>query len=333
MKRKTGNMSLKNYKKILDSLNDLDQLSLIILGIWGEPTLNKDLFNMISFTKEKQRYQVNMTTNGSKFIDTKYCIDLFKSGLDKVMISFRTTEKNDIHRNLPKKFNYQKYVDSILNIISLKYQYNVNTKIQICLFKNTFYSKFSLSQDEKQFINKRLINDLLKGISKIIKKRVPTYDKMTQSFSRKISNATVISLSDDLLIELDALSVVTSLAEKYKNPQKCLLANHGACLGLHNHFSVLWDGRITTCYADMQGNNCLGNALENNIVDILSNDKSLYIYDSLRKYTLPTLTCRICRGGLTRTEKWGNFIGNMLFYNKYMIKRIPSEDWMIKKTA
>jgi len=331
MTRKKGDMSLGNYKKLIDSLDDLKYLRYIILGIWGEPTLNKDIFDMISYTKQKSRYQLNITTNGSKFKNKDFCLALLKSGIDKVMISFRTTNKNDINKNLPENMNYQRYVDAILDFIQIKYQYNLDTKIQICLFKDTFYSKYSLKQKTDQFIDRKTINDLFVGISKIINRKVPTYEEMTKSFSSKLSNASVININDDLLIEMDALSLVTTLAEKYKNINRCLQAKYGACLGLHNHFSVLWSGEVTTCYADMEAKNSLGNVFQESIMDILSSDKSIHIYNSLRKHKMPTLACRVCRGGLNHAEKWCNFLGNILFYNKYMIKRIPPEDWMVKR--
>ena len=328
MNRKKGKMSLGHYKKLIDSLQRLKNLSIITYGGWGEPTLHPNLREMIEYTKDKGLYNVTMTTNGSKFNNPDYILDLFRSGIDKIMISFRITEENKHKSNLPSNLNYQVYIDSLLQLVELKYKHQFKTQIQFSIFKDSFYSKYFLKKNANDFINKEPLNNLLDGISKITKKSIPSYDEMNKSFLMKLTNATTFKVDQDIFIELDSLSHITSFFEKYLNPKNCKLAKYGSCLGLYNHFIIYWSGIVSTCCADVNAGNNLGNVFEDDIVDILSNKKSMWINENLRNHKMPTHTCKLCRGGISHLEKWGIYLGNLVFYNRFMIKKIAAEDWI-----
>ncbi len=172
-----------------------------------------------------------------------------------------------------------------------------------------------MRKNKREYINNEVINKLLIGISKIIKKKVPSYENMTRPFSVKASNLSVINIDDGLTIELDSLSHVTSFEDKCKNQKKCLLAKYGSCLGLLNHFGIWWGGEVSPCCADFDAKNVLGNIFEEkDITKILSNKKSTHYSNSLRRNIMPSRPCQMCRGGMTHLEKWGNFM--MIFYNK-----------------
>jgi radical SAM protein with 4Fe4S-binding SPASM domain len=315
MTRKKGRMSLANFKGLIDSFDKLKNLSLISIGGYGEPTLHPQLIDMITYAKSKKRYTVHTTTNGSKFINNDFSLALLKTEIDEITISLRITEYEKHKSNFPKNFNYQQYIDSILNIISLKYKHGFNTKIQIALFKESFYSKYFIRKSTKEYINNDVINTLFKAISTIIGKNVPSFEDMCRPIRTKASNLSLVHIDKGLTIELDSLSHVTSFEEKYRNKEKCFLAKYGSCMGLLNHFGIWWAGEVSPCCADYDAKNVLGNVFEEkDITKILSNKKSVYFNNSLRRNKMPSYSCQICRGGMTRLEKWGNFM--MIFYNK-----------------
>ncbi len=322
MDRKHSRMSTENFKEIVTDLSRLENLSIISIGGFGEPTLHPNLIELVSYAKEQKSHKVHLTTNGSKFIDDDYSLALLKTGIDKLMISLRITDPKKHKTNLPSNFDYQKHLDSILNIISLKYKHGFNTEIQIALFKDSFYSKYFLKKNINDFIDPEVISNFFVNISKIIKKDVPSYKEVTSSRFAKASNVSVLNIDDGLTLELDSLSHVTSFTKKYSDPEKCLTAKYGACLGLYNHFAIYSSGVVSTCCADFGAKNALGNIFEEkDIINILSNKKSVSFSDSLRRNVMPSQTCQLCRGGTTHLEKWGNFIGNMLFYNRFTLKK------------
>ncbi len=87
-------------------------------------------------------------------------------------------------------------------------------------------------------------------------------------------------------------------------------------MGLLTHFAIYWNGGVSTCCADFDAKNILGNIFEEkDIIKILSNKKTVAFAENLRKKILPTETCQICRGGKSLKEKWANILGT-LFYVK-----------------
>jgi hypothetical protein len=60
----------------------------------------------------------------------------------------------------------------------------------------------------------------------------------------------------------------------------------------------------------------LGNIFkEKDIIKILSSKKALWFAKNLRNKRLPSLTCQVCRGGMSLKEKWANILGSMLYIN------------------
>ena len=79
----TKNMlSLNTFKKFIDELGDY--LLLIVLWKWGEPFLNKDIIEMITYAKKK-KILVHLSTNGNVIYDEKKADELVDCGLDSLV--------------------------------------------------------------------------------------------------------------------------------------------------------------------------------------------------------------------------------------------------------
>lgn len=71
----------------------------VILG--GEPTLYKNLVQLIHFLKDAGLRKVGFTTNGIRLTDEKYLIELAKSGVDFINVSYHNSDfisYNDLMR-------------------------------------------------------------------------------------------------------------------------------------------------------------------------------------------------------------------------------------------
>jgi len=81
--RSKGFMSFKNFKKIINELGSF----IIILDLynWGEPLLNKDIFQMISYAR-KRHILVNISSNMNYFNDVM-AERLIQSGCNKLIVS------------------------------------------------------------------------------------------------------------------------------------------------------------------------------------------------------------------------------------------------------
>ena len=83
IKRPRGMLSLENFKRIIDILGTY--LLHIDMQNWGEPLLNKDVYNMIAYAK-KFDIHITASTNFQTF-DGHCAEDLVKSGLDRLIVS------------------------------------------------------------------------------------------------------------------------------------------------------------------------------------------------------------------------------------------------------
>ena len=79
MNRPVGNMNLSTFRKVIDEIGEY--IFVIILWDWGEPFLNPDIYQMISYAKQKKIKLVS-STNGHIFAKEKFAEKLVKSGLD-----------------------------------------------------------------------------------------------------------------------------------------------------------------------------------------------------------------------------------------------------------
>ena len=85
-KVKGTNMDLKLYKKIIDECAEYNLFS-IRLSLRGEAFLNKDIFDMIKYAKDKEIKEVSTLTHGG-FLDEEKFEKLIDLGLDWLTISF-----------------------------------------------------------------------------------------------------------------------------------------------------------------------------------------------------------------------------------------------------
>jgi radical SAM protein with 4Fe4S-binding SPASM domain len=84
LERRTGNMSLELYKKVVREIGDY--LFTILLWDWGEPFINPKIYPMISFAK-KYDTKVISSTNGHLFENVGNADRLINSGIDTIIFA------------------------------------------------------------------------------------------------------------------------------------------------------------------------------------------------------------------------------------------------------
>lgn len=102
-----GELSTEEALDLIDNISDGGTLSLMILG--GEPTLRKDLIEIINYASLFMSVGIN--TNGI-FLDKDYAEKLANAGLHEVKISLdgAKAETNDVNRG---KGSYKKAIEAI----------------------------------------------------------------------------------------------------------------------------------------------------------------------------------------------------------------------------
>lgn len=317
MTRNTGFMDLEKFKKLTLDLHSTHLLKHLHFGGFGEPTLHPSFLEMIRHVKGNTDLLVSLTTNGSKFTQGDFRMAIIESGIDKIIISIRHTSSEKIASSMSSTVNDMELIDGVLNLIELNRELESPVEIDLAFLKETFYSKHILGIKRKEYLDSRYINQILDRLSELVKYRIPTFKQLTNNFSSHLSRIHVINPVKGLKIRFDGLGAWTTAVQKYRGSKSCNSSSFGNCLGMDTHFSIYWNGDVSTCCADFDVKNVLGNAFKgSSILSILSSDKTVCFVNNLRKNRLPTKTCQICRGGSTHREKWVNVLGTIVTKRK-----------------
>lgn len=129
-------LTFEEEKRIINELAEARVVHLSLSG--GEPFLRKDIFDFISFAKEK-RLKVSINTNAT-LIDQEMAKRIVKSGLDMLYLSLDGAEEatHNLIRNSPNAF--KKVMDGIENLR----QSRVNSKPKILI--NTTLSDHNVGE-------------------------------------------------------------------------------------------------------------------------------------------------------------------------------------------
>ena len=96
MGRRKGFMDMAIYRKVVDECAGHEGVELRLSG-FGEPLLDKNLFERIVYAKEKGIEKVQLTTNAS-LLDDEMSRRILDSGLDEMMLSVDGYDKESYER-------------------------------------------------------------------------------------------------------------------------------------------------------------------------------------------------------------------------------------------
>ena len=236
MKRARGNMTLENFKFIVDSLHP--KTKHIDLFLAGEPLLNKNVFKMARYAADKGK-KVLISTNAT-FLD-KYVDEALDSGVDRIMLA----------------------IDGATEEVYLKYRINGDFKRSLKSIKmlcdRRKGKKASRPEIIIQFIvmkhNEHQIDDMIKlgkdlGVDRVELKSASLNSLKTEDEKMK--------LKDDWLPANQEYSRYTVDGNNIKikhDPNYCYWIWSSA---------IHWNGDITTCCYDMNGDHTFLNVFKMN---------------------------------------------------------------------
>ena len=111
-------------KKIIDKIWDIGIPHIVFTG--GEPTLRKDLPNLIKYAQEKGLI-TGLNTNGRKLADTEYLQTLVDAGLDHVQITFESHIAAIHDEMVCSKGAWQETIEGIKNAVNTSLYLMTNT--------------------------------------------------------------------------------------------------------------------------------------------------------------------------------------------------------------
>jgi len=155
---KRGLMELTMFKKIVDDCSKFPgKIKKIKIGNHGEPTLNPDLVEMVSYARKSDCADiVEMFTNGSK-LDSQLNIGLVEAGLQRINISLEGLTDQRYLEVAGVKQNFQEIIDGVKDLFETKTRLKSDLKIYVKIADQAHALKkdsteiFTLTDDEKKY--------------------------------------------------------------------------------------------------------------------------------------------------------------------------------------
>jgi radical SAM protein with 4Fe4S-binding SPASM domain len=231
--RPTGNLQEPLFKNIIGQLEK--ELMFLIFYFQGEPYLNKDFLDMVSYASRKGIYTI--TSTNAHFLNEENAKRTVTSGLDRLIISIDGTTQ-EVYENYRKGGALNKVLEGTKNIIKWKKALNANTPHVIFQF-------LVVKPNEHQTAEVQALARSL-GVDEVKFKSAQVYDYHN---------------GHPLIPENEVYS-------RYKKQEdgtfkiKNKLLNH--CWKLWHSCVITWDGKVVPCCFDKDAQHQLGDISEQN---------------------------------------------------------------------
>lgn len=110
-------MRMELFKKIIDDLDEFpEKLKVLRLSGQGEPLLNPEIVEMISYAKKKDVADfIEIVTNGSR-LNTQLNSRLVESGVDRVRISIEAVDEEGYFEMTNRKIDFNQFIANIKDL-------------------------------------------------------------------------------------------------------------------------------------------------------------------------------------------------------------------------
>ena len=132
--RPQGKISLEEFQNVIDQLKG--HLMYLMLYFQGEPLLNPEFFDMVSYARRNKVYTAT-STNGH-YLDDDNAKQIVRSGLDRLIISLDGTDQ-DTYEQYRRGGDIQKVLSGIRNVVKWKKELRSSRPfliIQFLVFKH-----------------------------------------------------------------------------------------------------------------------------------------------------------------------------------------------------
>ena len=239
--RPRGMLKKDFFKKTIDDI--YKDILYLIFYFQGEPYLNKNFLEMVSYASSKGLYTAT-STNGH-FLTDEMAKKTVESGLDRLIISLDGTTQ-EVYEQYRREGNIEKVIQGARNIVKWKKELNSKTPF-------VFFQFLVVKPNEHQIEDvKKLAKEV--GVDEVRFKTAQVYDYENDP--------------NQLIPENEKFS-------RYKKDKK---GNHIAKNKLQNHCSKLWeanvitwDGKVVPCCFDKDASHQLGDLKKESFKNIWHN--------------------------------------------------------------
>jgi len=249
--RETGNLKKDFFRKSIDELHK--ELLYLIFYFQGEPYINPNFLEMVSYANSKGIYTIT-STNGH-FLNDENSRKTIESGLDRMIISVDGTTQ-DVYENYRKEGKLETVLQGARNVVKWKKKLNSSTPHIIFQF-------LVVKPNEHQIADVYRLADEI-GIDEVKLKTAQIYDYEHGS---------------DLIPTIDKYSRYAKTNDGTYTVKNELL-NH--CWKLWHACVISWDGLVLPCCFDKDAKHRLGDLKNKSFSDIWHGEE----YQSFRTLLL-----------------------------------------------
>lgn len=154
----------------------------------GEPTIRKDIFEIIRYAKEIGYNKICLITNGIKMYDESFCNKLIEAGMNDVLFSLQSHIEKEHDHLTQVKGSWKKLMIGLDNISKTDIEYRINTTITNVNYKSIDFLFKSLVTYKPHAIN-LLFHNCTQGsfIKDDENAEIIDYNKITYEISKVIS--------------------------------------------------------------------------------------------------------------------------------------------------
>lgn len=249
--RETGNLKKGFFTKTIDEL--YKELIYLIFYFQGEPYINPDFLDMVSYAHKKGIYTIT-STNGH-FLNEENARKTIESGLDRMIISVDGTTQ-EVYENYRKEGKLANVLEGARNVV--KWKKKLQSKTPHIIFQ------FLVVKPNEHQIPEiyRLAEEI--GIDEVKLKTAQVYDYKD---------------GNDLIPTIDKYSRYHKQEDGTYRVKNELL-NH--CWKLWHACVISWDGLVLPCCFDKDAEHRLGDLKDRSFAEIWHGDA----YDEFRKKLL-----------------------------------------------
>lgn len=300
MRRPYGYMDTALAKHVLTEIGSNGICKKVTFHVMGEPTFHRDFFEILDHS-QNEGLNIGLTTNGSR-LGGDIGRRLLNYNLFQLDISLQTPdERSFILRNAGSK-TFEAYISGILDFFS-SYYANKRETIFKFRFLNTRFRKKGMekkigritvmsSAEELRNTFRRWANLIYDIVGFEQDKRDIAMERIESLVPYKWN---VVEVCPNVYFET---YVLDDWGHAFDN-ENIRGAWAGYCFGMRDHFSILYNGDVTLCCIDFDGNTKIGNLNKISLKEALSSDELGRIIDGFKRFRLVHPYCKRCLGSRT----------------------------------
>lgn len=315
MLRERGDMELDLFKKAVGEIAEEKLTDTLLLHVMGEPLLYRYFAEAVDYIHSKG-LKVCLTTNGA-LMTTENTAKLIGKDVDHIIFSVQTPKKKSFElRKTNMAFDEYKNIisSSIAGILKNSCKTYVALSFLTTPFKKilmpgceikTIDSNKELKECFSQWIDAVIekIEDV--AIEKEIKKNRQAVEMQLQKLN--LLGWSQVKLTDKFILE-------TRVMGDWVHAGQIRRANVGYCLGLRDHISVLWNGDLTFCCVDYDGETVFGNIKDISIKEALKKQEVQKVIKGFDRLMVVHPYCQKCLGDRSLSRSLVRQVGSILYF-------------------